>query len=76
MSAEPAQTDRAANDLTQTIVHLSEKMQVSLDEVHQIYSSEFSRLAAEARIQQFVSILAIGRTRTILRESRMRSAQS
>ncbi len=73
MNAEPALVARGSSDLAQRIADLSEKMQVPFDEVHEIYTSEVNRLAAEARIQQFVSILAIGRTRTLLRQSRIGS---
>jgi len=76
MSADSIQTAQASGDLSQTIAHLSEKMQVPLDRIQEIYAGEVDRLAAAARIQQFVSILAIGRTRTILRESRTGSFQS
>ncbi len=76
MSAERAETARIANDLAQTIAQLSAKMEVSFDQVREIYSGEVNRLAAEARIQQFVGILAMRRTRNILRENRTRSVQS
>jgi hypothetical protein len=76
MSADSAQTAQASSDLSQTMTHLSKKMQVPLDRIHEIYAGEVNRLAAEARIHQFVSILAIGRTRTILRESRTGYIQS
>lgn len=76
MSGEPAHTTPAGTELAQAIAHISEKMQIPLDEVHEIYSCEVSRLAAEARLHQFVSILAIGRTRSILRKSRVRPVRS
>ncbi len=65
----------ASGDSSQTIAQLSEKMQVPLDQIQAIYADEVDRLAAEARIQQFVSILAISRTRTILRKLRTGSDQ-
>ncbi len=76
MSADFIQTVRVSNDLFQTITHLSEEMQVPLDRIHEIYVGEVNRLAAQARIQQYVSVLALGRTRTIVRESRMGSGRS
>ncbi len=74
MSVESNQR-ASASDLFQTITHLSEEMQVPFDEIQEIYTSEVNQLTAEARIQQFVSLLAIGRTRTILRKRRMRSVK-
>lgn len=65
-----------SSDLLQTIRHLAEEMRVPMDEIEQIYSHEVHRLETEARIQSFVGVLAISRTRTILREKQERSAQA
>lgn len=66
----------AVGEVSQTIRHLSEKMQVPLERIEEIYTGEVNRLAAEARLQQFVGILALHRTRSILRERRAPPPQS
>lgn len=63
----------SASELSRTIRHLSEKMQVPLERIEEIYTGEVNRLTAEARLQQFVGVLALHRTRTILRERRASS---
>ncbi len=65
----------ASGDLSRRIAHLSDKMQVPLDQIEEIYAGEVDRLAADARLQQFVSILAIGRTRAILQRRRAGSGR-
>jgi hypothetical protein len=76
MSADSTPKAGASSDLSQTIRHLSEQMQVPLERIQEIYAREVNRLTAEARLHQFVGVLALGRTRTLLRESRARSARS
>ena len=57
---------KASDDLKHHIVHLSQVSQVSIDEIERIYAAEVRRLACEARIQTFVGVLALGRTRDLL----------
>ncbi len=73
VSAASFQPVPKSGDLLQKIRHLAEEMQVPIDEIEQIYSNELHRLEAEARIQSFVGVLAIKRTRTILRVKKERS---
>jgi hypothetical protein len=49
------------------IVALAEKFRVSAQKVKAIYGKERRRLESGARIQGFLDVLAIGSTRTILR---------
>lgn len=67
------QSTRAGAEFAQAVKSLAEKEQIPLQEVEQIFLKEFSRLASGARIPTFTSLLAIRRTRDILRESRRRS---
>ena len=50
------------------IVALAEKFSVSVQNVKAIYGKERCRLESAARIQSYLDVLAIGRTRTILRD--------
>lgn len=68
--SEVAAAARKSDELSQVIVHLSEQTQVPVSEVEEIYASEFERLTKQARIQMFVSVLAIGRARTLLHQSK------
>ena len=51
------------------ITALSEKLKVPEDDVIEVYKTEFNRLAVEARIATFLSVLAMRNTRFILRGS-------
>jgi len=50
------------------IAALSERLSVPLQQVEEVYQREFSKLAAQARVQSFLGILALRQTRAILRE--------
>ena len=50
-----------------------EKVQIPMQEVEQILSKELSRLESQARIPTFTGVLAISRTREILRETQRRT---
>ena len=52
----------------QAIAALSEKLGVGVKEVEQVYQEEFEKLAARARVPNFLSVLALNRTRSILGE--------
>jgi hypothetical protein len=52
-----------------SVVHeLAGQMQVPIDVVVEIYEFEFARLAADARVTAYVSILAVKRVREALRQ--------
>jgi hypothetical protein len=51
----------------QAIAALSEKLGVSTNDVAAVFRSELDRLAAGARITTFLIVLALSRTRTLLR---------
>jgi hypothetical protein len=54
----------------QAIAALSGKLRVSMKDVVDVYKAEFDRLAAGARITDFLIVLALNRTRSILRARR------
>jgi len=58
------------------IARLSHKLHVPLHEVREIYGEQLERLAADARVQSFVSVLALRNTRDILRAEERRVAPS
>lgn len=47
---------------------LSEKLKVPPLKVIEVYRTEFKRLAAQSRIATYLGVLALQRTKTILRE--------
>jgi hypothetical protein len=51
----------------QAIATLSAKWCVSIKDIVDVYKAEFDRLAAGARITEFLIVLALNRTRSILR---------
>jgi hypothetical protein len=51
------------------IQELSEKLRVPELLVVEVYKTEFKRLAAQSRIQTYVSVLAMSNTRSILRDA-------
>lgn len=52
----------------QAIAALSEKLGVGVKEVAKVYKEQFEKLAARARVPNFLSVLALNRTRSILGE--------
>ena len=56
------------------IVALSGKWCVSMNDLANVYKTEFDRLAAGARVTEFLIVLALNRTRSILRARRARAA--
>jgi hypothetical protein len=54
-------------DHDKAIAALSDKSRASAQEVERIYRKEFARLAGSARIPNFLVILAMNNTRSILR---------
>jgi uncharacterized protein (DUF2126 family) len=67
-SAFPPDKDRA-----KTIKALSDKLQVPVQEVGEIYRMEFDRLAREARIPTYLAVLAMSNTRSIMRKAGKRA---
>jgi hypothetical protein len=50
----------------QAIAALSEKLGVGMKDVAKVYRAEFEKLAAGARVTNFLTVLALNRTRSIL----------
>jgi hypothetical protein len=57
------------DDDARAVAALSEKLNLPEREVVEIYKIEFDRLAEQARIPNFLSVLAMRNTRSILRAS-------
>jgi hypothetical protein len=57
----------------QAIAALSGKWCVSMKDIVNVYNAEFDRLAAGARVTEFLIVLALNRTRSILRARRART---
>ena len=51
----------------QAIAALSGKLGVSMKDIVDVYKTQFDRLAAGARVTEFLIVLALNRTRSILR---------
>ncbi len=62
-----------ADHLT-AIAMISEKLQVPISDVRDIYRKEFERLASRARIPTFLTVLTMGNVRSILRGHLKRGA--
>jgi hypothetical protein len=60
---------RIQEDDARAVAALSEKLQLPEREVVEIYKIEFDRLAEQARIPNFLSVLAMRNTKSILRAS-------
>jgi hypothetical protein len=60
---------RIQDDDARAVAALSEKLQLPEREVVEIYKIEFDRLAEQARIPNFLSVLAMRNTKSILRSS-------
>jgi hypothetical protein len=60
-------------DHLSAIAMLAEKLRVPINDVRDIYRKEFARLAARARIPNFLTVLTMGNVRSILRENLKRS---
>ena len=54
-------------DLIKTVGALSSELQVPMQDVADIYRTEFDRLARAARIPAYLGVLAMSNTRSILR---------
>jgi hypothetical protein len=57
------------DDDARAVAALSEKLQLPERQVVEIYKIEFERLAEQARIPNFLSVLAMRNTKSILRSS-------
>ena len=67
MMASAAATPDMDNDHARAIATLSEKLQIPVHEVQEVYSKEFDRLASQARIELFLGVLTLRNTQSILR---------
>ena len=56
-------------DTGDPVTALSAKFRVPAQEVEEVYSAQLERLSADARIDDFLSVLAIRNARAILRAS-------
>ena len=56
------------------IATLADELKVPVQEVGAIFESQFDRLAAQARITNFLVVLAMQNTRSILREGNRRAS--
>lgn len=54
-------------DIGDPVAALSKKLHVPRQKIEEIYSAQLERLSAEARIDSFLTILAIRNARAILR---------
>jgi len=57
------------DDAQRAIQALSKQLDVPEVRVLEVYKTEYSRLSAQCRIANFVSVLAMRNTRSILREA-------
>lgn len=70
--AEPKLTPPASRPIhaeLRAVEGLSEELHVPVGEVREIYRQQLNRLAAGARIQTFLGVLATRNTRSFLRDS-------
>ncbi len=72
MSASPSPDP--AGDPRGVIARLSHALQVPLQEVREIYGTQLQRLGVEARVRNFLGVLALRHTRDILRADERRAA--
>jgi hypothetical protein len=71
MNTTSAQASQVASEALRVMAHLSETMQVPINAIQEIYSTEFDRLEMDARIRTFIGVLALARTRTLLRQRKL-----
>jgi hypothetical protein len=64
------QVPRIQDDDARAVAALSEKLNLPEREVVEIYRIEFDRLAEQARIPNFLSVLAMRNTKSILKTAR------
>jgi hypothetical protein len=67
MSQIAARPNTRRTDIGHLIEVLSERLQIPADKVHQTYREELNRLSAQARIPDFLPLLALRNAREILR---------
>lgn len=60
----------------QAIAALSQKLKVPEEEVVKVFRIELDRLSVQARIPNFLSVLAMRNTRSILHRSRLQEHSS
>jgi len=64
----------SGNEYVHAITVLSDKLGVGANDVAAVFNSELERLASGARITNFLVVLALSKTRTILRARTARAA--
>ncbi len=62
--SEPTDLDKGQ---ARAIATLSDRLHLPVQEVRQVYLQELDRLEAQARIHNFLGVLALSRTRSVLR---------
>ena len=70
--AEPKrapQVSRSIDAELRAVAGISEELHVPMGEVREIYRQQLNRLAAGARIQSFLGVLATRNTRSFLRDA-------
>jgi hypothetical protein len=67
MSHAKSKPESSPEDAAHLIKALSEELHVPAQQVGEVYCNQLSILAAEARIQDFVGVLALRNARAILR---------
>ncbi len=72
MNLHSHQSKSSAIDIGAVAAELSVELQVSQEQAGEIFRAQLTRLSAEARIRDFLPVLALRNTRTILRRSRPR----
>lgn len=66
--SEPTELDNAQ---TRAIAALSENLHLPPNEVREVYLKELDRLKSQARIACFVDVLAVSRSRSVLRRKKV-----
>ena len=67
MSLATPQPRASRTDAAHLVAALAERMQVPFEQVDEIYWEQVDRLAADARIHDFLAVLALRNARAILR---------
>jgi len=69
-----SQSQDPAAEHGEVIARLSNQLQIPLHEVREVYGAQLNRLATDARIANFLGVLALRNTRDILRADERRIA--
>ena len=67
---QPVTKGREVNGSHRAVIDtLARELDLPAEQVERVYVEEIKRLDADARIKSFVTVLAAGRVRTVLRQS-------